>query len=134
MTNQISNGLGIPHRESSTARNGITALPVALVEPVTKVSAWGFVAQGLIWMSLLCAGIYAIRKGDAARHRACMVLMLAVMSGAMVFRIALAAFAAWGDYANFNAFYAGNAWFAWALPLSLTLLWLRREQSDSLKF
>lgn len=106
---------------------GLTALPVALVAPVTTASALGFAAQGLVWLALLGAGIAAIRRGDTARHRTCMMLMAAATSGAVFFRVWLALWALVGDPRRFEAFYAFDAWFAWGLPVALTVLWLKHE-------
>lgn len=102
---------------------GLTAFPVALTAPVTRVSAWGFAAQGTVWLALLAAGIAFIRRGDRARHRAAMLMMLAVTSGAVFFRIWLALWAIFAQGRHYQAFYAGNAWLAWLVPLAITA-WL----------
>jgi uncharacterized membrane protein YozB (DUF420 family) len=66
---------------------GLTAFPVALVAPVTKFSAWGFAAQGAVWLVLLGLGLWNIRRRQIAAHRACMLLMAATTTGALFFRI-----------------------------------------------
>ena len=104
---------------------GVTAIPVALEAPVTPVSAAGFATQGLVWMALCAAGIRQIRRGNADAHRRAMLLMAAVTSGAMFFRIYLALWAIFGWRAGFKTFYACGAWMAWGLPL-LVMLWLTR--------
>jgi uncharacterized membrane protein len=96
---------------------GVTAVPVALEAPVTLMSAAGFVTQGLVWMALCAAGIWNIRRGNADAHRRAMLLMAAVTSGAMFFRIYLALWAIFGWRGGFKVFYACDAWMAWGLPL-----------------
>lgn len=105
---------------------GVTAFPVALVAPVTRVSALGFSAQATVWLTLLTLGIHNIRRGRVAAHRACMLLMAATTSGALVFRIALATWAIAGSARHYEAFYAADAWLAWSLPLGLTAFLLHR--------
>lgn len=105
---------------------GLTAFPVAWVEPVTVTSALGFSAQGALWLVLLARGIWHIRSGNRAAHRACMVLMTAATSGAIFFRVYLALFALYGSYRFYLPFYAIDAWAAWGLPTALTALWLKR--------
>jgi uncharacterized membrane protein len=108
---------------------GVTALPVALVAPVTPWSAAGFAAQGCVWLALLGAGIGFIRAGRIAAHRACMLMMLATTSGAVFFRIWLALWAIHGTPRHFETFYAFDAWFAWALPLGIVAMLLQRTGS-----
>jgi Predicted membrane protein (DUF2306) len=104
---------------------GITAPFVAWAMPVTIVSAAGFTAQAMMWMGLLVAGIWNIRNGRVNAHQTCMLLMAAVTSGALFFRIFLALWARYGDHHYFNNFYALNAWIAWATPLLATLVFHR---------
>jgi hypothetical protein len=99
---------------------GVTAVPVALVAPVTPVSAAGFTAQALTWLTLLAFGIGYARSGRYAAHRACMLLMTAVTSGAIFFRIYLATWAIFAHGRHFAAFYAVDAWLAWLLPVGAT--------------
>ena len=105
---------------------GVTAFPVTLVAPVTRVSALGFSAQATVWLTLLVLGIRNIRRRRVAAHRACMLLMAATTSGALVFRIALATWAILGLARHYEAFYAADAWLAWSLPLGLTAFLLHR--------
>ncbi len=109
--------------------SGLTAFPVALVAPVTRVSALGFSAQAAVWLTLLALGIHNIRRGRVAAHRTCMLLMAATTSGALVFRIALATWAIMGSTRHYEAFYAADAWCAWALPLGLAGFLLHRTGS-----
>ncbi len=105
---------------------GITAVPVALVVPVTPWSAAGFFAQGCTWLALLAAGIWNIRHRRIARHRACMLLLAATTSGAIFFRIYLALWAIFAQRQHFELFYAFDAWIAWALPLAITAIVLKQ--------
>lgn len=104
---------------------GVTAIPVAVVMPLTQASAAGFVAQGIAWMALLGFGIWNIRVGRVASHRACMLMMAAVTSGAVFFRVYLGLWKVFGVSEHFEAFYAVDAWIAWGLPLIGVTLWLR---------
>jgi uncharacterized membrane protein YozB (DUF420 family) len=110
---------------------GLTAFPVALVAPVTKLSAWGFAAQGTVWLVLLGFGVWNIRRRRIAAHRACMLLMAATTSGALFFRIYLALFAIYGEFRWYEAFYALDAWIAWSLPLIAMAIFLKRESKRS---
>ncbi len=105
---------------------GITAFPVALVAPVTPLSAWGFAAQGAVWLVLLGLGLWHIRRRRIAAHRACMLLMAATTSGALFFRIYLALFSLYGDVRLYETFYAFDAWIAWSLPLCVMAIFLKR--------
>ncbi|MFO1032857.1 MAG: DUF2306 domain-containing protein [Hyphomicrobiales bacterium] len=100
---------------------GITAVPVAWVAPVTKVSAAGFIAQGILWMVLLAVGLWNIWQGRPALHRRAMLLMAAVTTGAMFFRIYLALWAifGWRSRLREETFYACDARLAQGLPLLL---------------
>lgn len=107
---------------------GMTAFPVALVAPVTRLSAAGFCAQGTVWLVLLALALSAIRQGRVARHRALMLLMAAATSGAVFFRIYLALWAIFAQGQGYELFYALDAWIAWLLPTILMALWLRRRK------
>ncbi len=104
---------------------GITAPFVAWAVPVTIISAAGFTAQALVWTGLLAAGIWNIRNGRLRAHQTCMLLMAAVTSGALFFRIFLGLWSRFGDHHYFNDFYALNAWVAWSLPLFAVLIFHR---------
>ena len=106
---------------------GLTAPIVAWAAPITLISAAGFTAQSLVWMALLAAGVWNIRRGRVAAHQTCMLLMAAVTSGALFFRIYLALFARFGSHTYFNYFYACNAWVAWLLPLIVVGVVLRQR-------
>ena len=106
---------------------GITALPVALVVPVTMGSALGFTAQGCAWLTLLALGIWNIRNGRIAAHRAMMVMLAATTSGAIFFRIYLALWAIFAHGRHFDLFYACDAWIAWLLPLGISARLMRQN-------
>lgn len=112
---------------------GMTALPVALVAPVTIGSALGFAMQGIVWLALLALGIRHARKGHHPQHRACMLLMAATMSGAVFFRLWLALWAIHGQPRHFELVYACDAWFAWLLPLGFTAAYLQHTASRHAK-
>lgn len=103
---------------------GVTAIPVALVLPITTLSAAGFAAQGVIWIILLCFGIWSIRRRRVAAHRAAMLMMAAVTSGAVFFRLYLGLWKVVGIPRHFEAFYALDSWIAWGLPLIATAIWI----------
>jgi uncharacterized membrane protein YozB (DUF420 family) len=105
---------------------GLTAFPVAWVGPVTAVSAAGFIAQAIVWTSLLAVGIWHIRGGRRAQHRRAMLLMAATASGAIFFRIYLALWAILSHRHGFELFYSCDAWVAWLGPLALTAYGLKR--------
>ena len=106
---------------------GLTAFPVAWVGPVTRVSAAGFMAQGLVWTSLLALGIWHIRNGRRGAHRRAMLMMAATASGAIFFRIYLALWAIVTHRHGFLLFYSCDAWLAWTIPLAITAYGLKRN-------
>jgi hypothetical protein len=103
---------------------GVTAIPVALDLPVTKISAAGFAAQGVVWMVLLGVGIWHIHHGNVTSHRACMLMMAAVTSGVLFFRLYLGLWKFFGVPEYFCSFYAFDAWIAWGLPLVVMSIWV----------
>jgi hypothetical protein len=109
----------------------VTAVPVAFTEPITPVSAAGFSAQAATWLALLASGIWHIRQGRITQHKACMLMMAAVTSGAIFFRIWLALWTELGPREYFYEFYAINAWTAWSLPLIGMMVWLNRDSEVS---
>ena len=112
---------------------GVTSLPVALSAPVTRVSALGFAAQGCVWLGLLARGVWMIRRGRAAQHRQSMLMMAAVTSGAIFFRVYLAFWAMLAHGAGFALFYACDAWAGWGLPLLATWFVLSRRDATILE-
>jgi Predicted membrane protein (DUF2306) len=108
--------------------SGITAVPVALAYPVTRISSFGFTAQAFTWMLLLGFGIYHIKNRRTEQHRSCMLLLAAVTSGAMFFRVYLGLWKLVGTRDYFTTFYAIDAWLAWALPLFAMAIYLRKTK------
>jgi uncharacterized membrane protein len=106
---------------------GVTAFPVAWVEPVTPWSGAGFIAQATVWLTCLALGIWHIRRGRVDEHRVCMLLMTATASGAIFFRIYLASWAIVAEGRHFAAFYSADAWLAWLLPLVATALFIKKR-------
>ena len=106
---------------------GVTAFPVALVLPVTGWSAAGFTAQGFVWLLLLGLGLWHIRRGRIAAHRAMMVMLAATTSGAIFFRVYLALWAIFAHGRHFELFYACDAWIAWLLPLGISARFMRQN-------
>ena len=104
---------------------GLTAFPVALIAPVTRLSAWGFAAQGGVWLVLLAIGLRNVHLGRLGAHRAAMLLMAATTTGAVFFRVYLALWAIFGDLRHYEMFYAADAWIAWSVPLAATAFFLR---------
>ncbi len=111
---------------------GLTAFPVALIAPVTRVSAWGFAAQGAVWLVLLGIGLRNVWLRRLHAHRAAMLLMAATATGAIFFRVYLALWAIFGDLRHYEAFYAADAWIAWSLPLAATAIFLKRTGAGPL--
>jgi hypothetical protein len=105
---------------------GLTAFPVALIAPVTPVSAWGFAAQGAVWLVLLTIGLRNVHLRRFQAHRAAMLLVAATTTGAVFFRIYLALWAIFGSFHHYEAFYAADAWIAWTLPLAACAIFLKR--------
>ena len=107
---------------------GLTAFPVAWIAPVSAWSGAGFIAQAVVWMSLLALGIWHIRHRRRARPRAYMLLAAATAVGAILFRVFLALWAVLGTPRHFVLFYSIDAWVAWLGPLTAMAWWLRRER------
>ena len=96
---------------------GLSALPVAIFSSSNAIARAGFFAQGLVWLTLLTAGIHAIRHGNRGRHARLMLAMVAVTSGAVWFRVftGLAIFL----QLPFEPVYAVSAWLGWIIPLAI---------------
>ena len=104
---------------------GVTAIPVALTAPLTPVAAAGFSTQAFVWLALLAKGYWHIRRRDIAGHWQAMVMLAAVTSGAMFFRIYLALWAIYGSRRHLTVFYGLDSWVAWVLPLFLVAVILK---------
>ena len=100
---------------------GLTALPVAVLSSSGEIARAGFFVQGLVWMVLLGLGWQAIRMKDRRRHAHLMLMMGAVTTGAVWFRLIIGSAIALG--LPFEPMYAFAAWAGWMIPLSLTYSW-----------
>lgn len=98
---------------------GLTAFDVAIISSSSLPARAGFFVQGLAWLGLFAAGLYAIRSGQRWRHARLMLAMVAVTTGAVWFRLII------GSAILFNwpfaETYAIAAWLAWIIPLALVL-------------
>lgn len=114
---------------------GVTAVPVAWYQPITVYSGAGFIAQALTWMTLLGFGIWNIRRGRVRMHQACMLMMAAVTSGAIFFRIWLALWAIYGTHRYYRVFYSVDAWIGWLLPLAATasIIYALQKKKDRMR-
>ena len=83
------------------------------------------VAQGLARLALAGLG-WSIRRGRVGSHRALMLMMAAVASGALWLR-ALLVPAQW-IIVDFEAYYAALAWVSWLVPLAAAAVFVRRGQ------
>lgn len=104
---------------------GLTALPVAAASVASPAARAGFFVQGLAWLVLDGLAFAAIRQGDAARHRALMLAMAAVASGAIWLRFATVA--ATRMELPFVPVYAVAAWACWLTPLAAAWVIERRR-------
>lgn len=97
----------------------LTSFPVAYESTSPLVARAGFVAQGVVWLALVAAGIAAIRRKQRARHATLMLAMTAVASGAIWVRLTTAVTASWN--LPFDLVYACATWLGWLIPLALVL-------------
>jgi uncharacterized membrane protein len=114
------------------ALGGTSALPSALLSDAVAAARLGFLAQGLAWLALAGLGWRSIRQGRIRRHRAQMLMMAAIASGALWLR-ALLAPVPWMTV-DFQVYYATLAWISWLIPLTLTALlvsWRARNGADA---
>ena len=96
---------------------GLTALPVALSSEASLPARVGFFVQGIVWVLLMGAGIWAIRQRQIERHAHLMLAVAAVTSGAIWLR--LATVAAVQLELPFETVYALAAWASWLVPLGV---------------
>ncbi len=95
----------------------LTALPVAVLSHSSWPARAGFFTQGVVWLSLLTAGLMAIRRRDRGTHARFMIAMAAVTTGAIWFRVMTGA--AILLHLPFEASYAAASWLAWLIPLTI---------------
>ena len=105
---------------------GTAALPCALLSDAASPGRLGFFAQGLTWLALAGLGWRSIRQGRVASHRALMLMMAAIASGALWLR-ALLVPVQW-IVVDFETYYAALAWISWLVPLVATGVFIRRTQ------
>lgn len=103
------------------AIGGLTALPVAIMSSSGEIARAGFFVQGLVWMWLLQQGWQAIRARDLRRHADLMLMMGAVTTGAVWFRL-ITGTAIIFDL-PFEPAYAFAAWVGWLAPLAAANRW-----------
>ena len=102
---------------------GLTALPVAVSSEASLAARVGFFVQAVVWLTLVGAGIWAIRQRQIERHARLMLAVAAVTSGAIWLRIATVA--AVQLELPFETVYALAAWASWLVPLGV-VTWSRR--------
>jgi hypothetical protein len=95
----------------------LTALPVAISSESVAMARAGFFAQGIVWLSLLIAGVRAIRERRVGDHMRFMLAMAGVATGAIWVRMTTTAATAWD--LPFDALYASAAWAGWMVPMWL---------------
>ena len=97
----------------------MTSLPVALASDSVAMARAGFLAQGLVWLGLIAAGVAAIRRRKVERHARLMLAMAAVASGAIWVRLTTAAATSWD--LPFDPIYGCVAWAGWIVPLAIVI-------------
>lgn len=100
---------------------GLTALPVAVLSSSGEVARAGFFVQGLVWLALFWQGWRAIRAHDRRRHAYFMLMMAAVTTGAVWFRLITGSAIILG--LPFEPMYALAAWSGWLVPLLFVRHW-----------
>ena len=95
----------------------LSSFPVALASDSVFGARLGFLAQGVVWLGLLAAGVAAIRAGERQRHARLMLAMAAVSTGAIWVRLTTAVVVT--QRLPFDPIYTCAAWFGWLLPLAL---------------
>lgn len=103
------------------AVGGLTALPVAVLSSSGEIARAGFFVQGLVWLALFAAGWRAIRAHDVPRHTRLMLMMAAVTTGAVWFRLITGT--ALLLHLPFEPMYALAAWAGWLVPLAAAWSW-----------
>jgi uncharacterized membrane protein YozB (DUF420 family) len=98
----------------------VTSFPVAYESTSSVVARLGFAAQGTVWLTLLIAGVSAIRRKDRARHATLMLAMTAVASGAIWVRLTTAVATSYD--LPFVPVYACATWLGWIVPLAAVLV------------
>src|SRR5262249_9539452 len=97
-----------------------TSLPAALLSEAVPLARAGFFAQGTLCLVFVIGAVRAIRVRNVQHHAELMLRVSALVFGAVVLRIMMAA--AMSLQLPFNPTYAAMAWLSWALPLVGVLL------------
>jgi hypothetical protein len=95
----------------------LSSFPVAWESSSVTLARAGFAAQGVAWLSLVVAGVIAIRRKDMQRHAELMLAMAAVASGAIWVRLTTAVATSYD--LPFDAIYGCAAWAGWIVPWAL---------------
>lgn len=95
----------------------LTSLPVALASDSVVAARLGFLAQGVVWLTLIVVGVMSVRRRRFARHAQAMVAMAAVASGALWVRVVTAIATTYA--LPFDPIYGCVAWAGWLVPLAL---------------
>jgi hypothetical protein len=99
---------------------GLTSIPVALYSHSVVMARAGFLAQGLVWLTLIALGIMAIRQRRFADHARLMLAMAAVSSGALWVRLTTTIATSYD--LPFDPIYGTAAWLGWLVPLAVVTL------------
>ena len=113
---------------AAVSLGALSALPVALASEAQAMGRIGFLAQGVVWLLLLAAGLTAIWRGDTVRHVRCMLAMAAVASGAIWLRLVLVAVNA--AHVPFAPAYSVASWICWLVPLCFAVALSKRPRID----
>jgi hypothetical protein len=98
----------------------LTSIPVALYSHSVVMARAGFLAQGLVWLSLIALGIMAIRQRRFADHARVMLAMAAIASGALWVRLTTTIATSYD--LPFDPIYGSAAWLGWLVPLAAVTL------------
>ena len=98
----------------------LTSLPVALYSHSVVMARAGFLAQGIVWLTLIALGILAIRRRRFADHARLMLAMAAVASGALWVRLTTTVATSYD--LPFDAVYGCAAWLGWLVPVALVTM------------
>jgi uncharacterized membrane protein YozB (DUF420 family) len=98
----------------------LSAFPVAWESSSVAMARFGFAAQGAAWLSLVVAGVIAIRRKNMQRHAELMLAVAAVASGAIWVRLTTAVATSYD--LPFDPIYGCAAWAGWIVPWALVTL------------
>jgi len=95
----------------------LSSLPVAAASHSVAVARAGFFAQGVVWLTLIALGVFAVRRKQIATHQRLMLAMAAVASGALWVRLGTTV--ATTCHLPFDPIYGSVAWAGWMVPLAI---------------